>query len=156
MKCMKHTISFFAALIIVMTGCAQKATERDFKAHFERYGVEGCIALYNQADDQYIRYNSSLCDLGFLPASTFKIPNSLILLNEGVISDTSQVIKWDGHEWPNKAWNQDQTLRTAMKIPAFGFIRGWLKKLALKSTMNTYGHLITAIKTLKDLLHASG
>jgi len=31
-----------------------------------------------------------------LPASTFKIPNTLIALEEGVIKSDSEVIKWDG------------------------------------------------------------
>lgn len=129
---MKHTISFFAILMIVLTGCMQKATERDFKAHFEKYGVDGCIVLYNQAKDEYIRYNSSLCDTGYLPASTFKIPNSLILLNEGVISDPDQIIKWDGHEWPNTSWNQDQTLRTAMKYSCVWVFTGLAEKIGIE------------------------
>jgi len=124
--------TIFTVLLLLLTGCTQKATERDFKAYFEKYGVEGCIALYNQAADQYIRYNSSLCDSGFLPASTFKIPNSLILLNEGVISDTAQVIKWDGHEWPNKPWNQDQTLRTAMKYSCVWVYTGLAEKIGIE------------------------
>ena len=119
-------------LLIVMTGCAQKSTERDFKAHFEKYGVDGCIVLYNQAEDEYVRYNSSLCDTGYLPASTFKIPNSIILLNEGVISDTAQVIKWDGHEWPYKPWNQDQTLRTAIKYSCVWVYTGLAEKIGIE------------------------
>ena len=132
MRYMKHAISFFGVLMIIVTGCAQKATERNFKAHFEKYGVDGCIVLYNQAENEFIRYNSSLCDTGYLPASTFKIPNSLILLNEGVISDTAQVIKWNGHEWPNKAWNQDQTLRTAMKYSCVWVYTGLAEKIGVE------------------------
>jgi beta-lactamase class D len=56
-----------------------------------------------------------LCDSGYIPASTFKIPHSLIALEEGIIKDTLQIIRWDGYEWPGKSWNQDQTLKTAMK-----------------------------------------
>jgi beta-lactamase class D len=87
----------------------------NFKPQFDKYGVDGCFVLFSQTDNEYIRYNSGLCDTGYIPASTFKIPNSLIALEEGIISDTIETIKWDGHEWPNKSWNQDQTLKTAMK-----------------------------------------
>lgn len=110
-------IGFFILILglIFQTGFSQKSTEIDFKKHFDKYGVDGCFVLYNQSDNEYIRYNSNLCDSGYIPASTFKIPNSLIALEEGVIKDTTQIVKWDGHEWPNKSWNQDQTLKTAMK-----------------------------------------
>jgi beta-lactamase class D len=101
--------------LIFQIGFSQKVIEKNFRSIFEKYGVDGCFVLYNQADNEYIKYNPTLCDTGYIPASTFKIPNSLIALEEGVIKDTNQIIKWDGHEWPNKPWNQDQTLKTAMK-----------------------------------------
>lgn len=81
----------------------------NFKTHFDKYGVKGCFVLFDQAENEYIRYNSGLCDTGYIPASTFKIPNALIALEEGIIRDTNQIVKWDGHEWPVKTWNRDQT-----------------------------------------------
>lgn len=87
----------------------------DFKNHFDEYGVEGCFVLYDQSNDFFICYNPERCDSGYLPASTFKIPNSVIALEEKVIADTSQVFRWDGREWSNKEWNRDQTLRSAMR-----------------------------------------
>jgi beta-lactamase class D len=94
---------------------SQTIVEKDFSKYFNKHGVNGCFALYNPNTKEYINYNSARCDSGFIPASTFKIPNSLIALEEGIIKDTNQVIKWDGHEWPNKLWNQDQTIKTAIK-----------------------------------------
>ena len=87
----------------------------DFKNHFDAYGVEGCFVLYDQSNDFFICYNPERCDSGYLPASTFKIPNSVIALEEKVVADTSQVFRWDGREWPNKEWNHDQTLRSAIR-----------------------------------------
>jgi beta-lactamase class D len=94
---------------------SQKMTEKDFGKYFDKYGVKGCFVLYNQADNEYIKHNPGLCDSGYIPASTFKIPHSLIALEEKVVNDSSQVIKWDGHKWPYSPWNQDQTLKTAIK-----------------------------------------
>ena len=112
---MKGIIFSITTVLISQIGLSQKMMQRNFKAQFDKYGVDGCFVLFNQADNEFLRYNSALCDSGYIPASTFKIPNSLIALEEGVIKDTSQIIKWDGHEWPNKSWNQDQTLKTALK-----------------------------------------
>ncbi len=105
-------------LIESIARCAgpQTTTELNLGHIFEKYGVSGCFVLYDQEEDSYMRINPSLCDSGYTPASTFKIPNSIIALEEGVIRDTSEIIKWDGHEWPgNKNWNENQTLKTAMK-----------------------------------------
>lgn len=43
-------------------------------------GITGCFVLYDFNKNEYIRYNEERCKLRFLPASTFKIPNSLIAL----------------------------------------------------------------------------
>ena len=87
----------------------------DFGSHFDEYGVEGCFVLFDQANDFFICHNPERCDSGYLPASTFKIPNSVIALEERVITGTNQIFRWDGREWPNKIWNQDQTLRSAIR-----------------------------------------
>lgn len=53
-----------------------------------------------------------------LPASTFKIPNTLIGLESGVVRDASTKFKWDGVKRRIESWNQDQTLATAFKNSA--------------------------------------
>lgn len=89
--------------------------QMDIKKHFSARGVNGCFVLYNMQDGSYFKYNDSLCDRGYLPASTFKIPHTLIVLEEEYVADTAEVFPWNGREWPHKSWNQDQTLATAMK-----------------------------------------
>jgi len=96
-------------------GFSQTITERDLKPQFEKYGVDGCFVVYDQKNNEYTRYNAALCDTGYIPASTFKIPHTLIALEEKIVRDTSEIIRWDGDEWPNKSWNMDQTLITAME-----------------------------------------
>ena len=130
-------IRFIGLQILVMIcqlGFSQNVIEKNFKVQFDKYGVNGCFVLFNQADNEFVRYNSSLCDSGYIPASTFKIPNALIALEKGVVKDTNQIIKWDGHEWPNTSWNQDQTLKTAMKYSCV-----WVySKFAEQIGINTY------------------
>jgi beta-lactamase class D len=126
----EYFLILFAALAF-NTGAAQKVTEMDFKSHFDKFGVDGCFVLYNQKENEFIRYNPGLCDTGYLPASTFKIPNALIALEEGVIKDTTQIIKWDGHKWPVKTWNQDQTLKSAMKYSCVWVFTGFAGKIGI-------------------------
>ncbi len=129
---MKQILLLLASGLIFQTSASQMVTERDFSAQFKKYGVDGCFVLYDQAGNSYVRYNPALCDSGYIPASTFKIPNSLIALEEGIIGDTSQVIRWDGHEWPNRNWNQDQTLRTAIKYSCVWVYIGFAEKIGIE------------------------
>lgn len=77
-------------------------------------GFKGAFVLYDNSN-QYIRYNPERCVEQFIPASTFKIMNSLIGLETGVIPDENYVIKWDGTQNVISSWNQDHTLKTAIQ-----------------------------------------
>jgi beta-lactamase class D len=125
------TLFFLSLLLCSQSGFAQRRTEMNFKPFFEKYGVDGCFVMYNPSENEYIRYNSVLCDEGYIPASTFKIPHSLIALEEGIIKDTTQIIKWDGHDNPVKNWNQDQTLRTAVKYSCVWVFTGFAKQVGI-------------------------
>lgn len=118
--------------LIFQAGLSQKVFEKDYNSIFNKHGVDGCFVLYNQTDNEYVKYNSNLCHTGFIPASTFKIPNSLIAMEEGVIKDTNQIIKWDGHEWPNKPWNQNQTIKTAIKYSCVWVYFGFAEQIGLE------------------------
>ncbi|HEX2393919.1 MAG TPA: penicillin-binding transpeptidase domain-containing protein [Bacteroidales bacterium] len=128
---MKRIFFIIATALISQIGFSQRTIEKDFKSQFAKYGVEGCFVLFNQADNEFVRYNTILCNYGYIPASTFKIPNSLIALEEGIIRDTNQIIKWDGHEWPNSTWNQNQTLRTAMKYSCVWVFVGFAEQIGI-------------------------
>jgi len=132
---MKKAIVLVFFFLLVHATFSQTIVEKDFSKYFNKYGVNGCFALYNPNTDEYFNYNSARCDSGFIPASTFKIPNSLIALEEGVIEDTNQIIKWDGHEWPNKNWNQNHTLKTAIKYSCVWAYEGFAEQIGIEKYM---------------------
>ncbi len=39
--------------LIFQTVFSQKVIEKDFKSFFDKYDVDGCFVLYNQADNEY-------------------------------------------------------------------------------------------------------
>lgn len=81
---------------------------------FENAHVKGTIVIESlDGKEQYI-YNDARARTPLLPASTFKIPNTLIALQEGVITADS-IIVWDGVQRSITAWNQDQNLSSAFK-----------------------------------------
>lgn len=99
-----------------------KDNQPNFQPFFEEFGVKGCFLLYDLNNDIYQIYNSSRCEQGFLPASTFKILNSLIGLETGVITDENMVIPWDSITRSVDEWNRDHTLASAIQysvVPYF-------------------------------------
>lgn len=79
-------------------------------------GYYGTLVIYDVNKNEYITINPERAALRFTPASTFKIPNSLIGLETGVIKDENFVIKWDGIKRWNDDWNKDHNLSSAIKL----------------------------------------
>jgi beta-lactamase class D len=99
---------------------------------FTQRQITGCFILYNIEKDTAIVYNPTRINAPFLPASTFKIPNSLIALETGAISGEAEVIHWDGVERQIAAWNQDQNLQSAMKYSAVWFYQELARRIGQK------------------------
>lgn len=87
----------------------------DFKKYYDAFKVDGCFVLFDVNKSSYTYYNKDKCAVATTPASTFKIPNSMIGLETGVIKDENYVIKWDGKKRWNENWNQDTDLKMAYK-----------------------------------------
>ncbi|HEX8502505.1 MAG TPA: penicillin-binding transpeptidase domain-containing protein, partial [Pyrinomonadaceae bacterium] len=111
-------------------GAAREAAPADLASYFKPFPA-GAFVLYDLKRDRYLRHDEARCRERFSPFSTFKIPNSLIGLDSGVIPDAEYVIKWDAKKYPAfdrdtlpfSAWWQDQTLRTAFKRSVVWYYR---------------------------------
>lgn len=86
-------------------------------------GYDAAFVLYDYNNQKFVKHNSERCGERFLPASTFKIPNSLIGLETGVIKDAEFVIPWDSVKTWNPAWNKDHTLRSAVQTSCVPYFR---------------------------------
>ncbi|MCB0336120.1 MAG: class D beta-lactamase [Bdellovibrionales bacterium] len=86
---------------------------RDIGACFFEADAIGTIYLENQ-EGELLVHNKERAALPLIPASTFKIPNTLIALSEGV-TDLDEVFLWDGTHYEFEAHNQNHTLATAYK-----------------------------------------
>jgi beta-lactamase class D len=120
---------------VVNTTRARQASARptprpDLASYFKPFPA-GAFVLYDLKRNSYTRYDEARCRERFSPFSTFKIPNSLIGLDTGVISGPEHVIKWDRQRYPPhdedtlpfKDWWQDQTLRTAIRRSVVWYYR---------------------------------
>jgi beta-lactamase class D len=86
---------------------------------FTDEGTAGTFVGYKTDDYLIVASDTDRSGQAFLPASTYKIPNSLIALETGVVQDPDRdVFKWDGVKRGIEAWNQDHTLRSAIAASA--------------------------------------
>jgi beta-lactamase class D len=82
--------------------------------------ADATFVVYHPSSNQLIRYNTTRAQQRFIPASTYKIPNSLIALETGVAEDAEHLIPWHPALKPETGfwspdWSKDQTLRSAIR-----------------------------------------
>ena len=91
----------------------------DFGDVFAEADTTGTFAVLDVAGNRIVVTDRERAEKGFLPASTFKIPNSLIALDTGVVPDADATIyRWDKVPRDFDAWNRDHTLRSAFAASA--------------------------------------
>lgn len=101
----------------------------DLGQSFRDLGVDGSIVVYDKNSDRSYEHNPSRNTTAFLPASTFKIFNSLVSLETGVIQDDVAVLTWDGIKREIPAWNRDTNLRQAFKDSTVWFYQVLARKI---------------------------
>jgi len=92
------------------------ASDSDIASLYKTNKIEGALVIASLDGKVQFVHNKSRSEQRFLPASTFKIPNTLIALEEGVIESDKEIIKWDGSDKGLASWNKDQTLVTAFSL----------------------------------------
>jgi beta-lactamase class D len=85
-------------------------------ALFDEAGVEGTLVVQSLNGEDPFVHNAARAATPFSPASTFKIPNTLIALEAGVVTSKDSAFDWDGTDRGVAQWNQDQTLDSAFKV----------------------------------------
>lgn len=83
---------------------------------FAQQGLDGTIVISSLHNGKNFIHNDLRAHQRFPTASTFKIMNTLIALEEKAISGKDEVLKWYGHIYDFPDWNQDQTLESAFKV----------------------------------------
>ncbi len=113
----------FRTLLLLLLMCAaglstslyaQGDPER-LQAVFDGFGYEGAFILTTLEGDSTLRIHPDRCSMQYIPASTFKIPNSCIALETGVIDGIHDTLRWDGRKCSFKSWEQDMDMSVAFQ-----------------------------------------
>lgn len=125
-----------AALVTLPTRItAQSIKERverpDLGKHFVDAGVVGAMAVYEPPSGRLTLINSARAEQRFIPASTFKIVNSLIALDTGVVKDETEILPYGGKPTWNKAWARDMPLREAFALSNLPVFQGIARRVGI-------------------------
>lgn len=89
-----------------------------FGHHFNQAEATGTLLLMNGRTGAIRVWNSERAAKRYIPASTFKIANSLIGLETGAVKDVDEVLPYGGKPQMFKEWEQDLPLRKAIQVSA--------------------------------------
>ena len=102
-------------LVLIILSVSVFPEDQEISKLFSDKGISGTIVIASlDGKTEYI-HNDARSQKRILPASTFKIPNTLIALEEGIVKTDSQVIAWDSVKRELPEWNKNQTLKTAFQ-----------------------------------------
>ncbi len=133
-----YCLSFALGALLLNSCSVNKAKiNNELQKYFDAKNVEGCFTMLNNSDGSVMVYNMKFDTMRFTPASTFKIPNSLIALQTGIAPNDSLVIKWDGQKRWNNDWNRDMNMREAFKVSNVAYYQEIARRIG-KDTMQQW------------------
>lgn len=129
-----------ACSLLLLLGCKSMSSNKNVppapqknnpyeKVDIARFavGLDATFVFVDLQKNIQVIHNEARANTRFSPCSTFKIPNSLIALETGVINDPASLIKWDQKKYPKQPmwdsvkenyglnWETDHTLQSAFK-----------------------------------------
>lgn len=107
---------YIIVLLAFLLSDSAAAEDKVLAKLFGQQGIDGTIVISSLHDGKSFIHNDPRANQRFSPASTFKIMNTLISLDEKAISGKDDVLKWDGRTYDVPDWNRDQTLESAFKV----------------------------------------
>jgi beta-lactamase class D len=128
----------FLVFILLLSSCTNNTTvDNSLKKYFDDNKVDGCFGLWDNGQNQFVIYNlNRFRDSAYLPASTFKVVNSLIALHTGRIFSDTVVIPWDGRKRWIDSWNKDMNMREAFAVSNVGYYQEVARRIGRDTMQN--------------------
>ncbi len=138
---LKRVFGKICIAVVLLTGLvscnSNRATiDNNIKQYFDQQKVDGSFTMLDNKGGKITVYNMQWDTTRFCPASTFKIVNSLIGLQTGVISSDTMMIKWDGITRSRPEWNKDLTMTEAFKVSAVPYYQEIARRIGRDTMQN--------------------
>lgn len=138
--------SLFAGLLItiILAACSPNNINEDssLEKYFTENQVTGTFGLFDNGKGQFTIYNVvRYSDSAYLPASTFKIVNSLIGLETRQVKDSAAVITWDSVSRGRPECDRNMSMNDAFRISC----PPWYQQLARRIGKDTMQHWLDTL-----------
>ena len=150
---MKNYLALLVPLIFLYS-CSRNNVKQDkgLKKFFDENNVEGCFAIMDNGTGKFTVHNlARYRDSGYLPASTFKIVNSLVGLQTGKISNDSMIIKWDGVK-RREEWDKDLSMYQAFRVSAVNYYQEVARRIGIDTMQFWLDSLGYGTKTIRSAI----
>lgn len=138
-----NKLLFILLLSIGLLSCFSQNTDNTFlEQYMKENNIKGTVIIESLKENRKYIYDIVRSEERYLPASTFKIINTLIALQEGIIKNENEYIKWDGLDKGLAEWNKDQNILTAFPASCVWFYQ----ELARKIGNDRYLHYLNELK----------
>jgi len=107
---------YLFAMIAFFVPLLASAEDLEISRLFAEKGVDGTLVISSLKSGQTFIHNDARAGQRFSPASTFKVMNTLIAVEEKAIAGKDGRFTWNGHVYDLPSWNHDQTLASAFKV----------------------------------------
>ncbi len=131
----------------ILETAPQKIVWRELQQIIDSAHVSGAVLVFDPQSNMYYSNDFGWCNQGHLPASTFKIPNSIIALETGVVANDSTLFKWNGEKRSMAIWEQDLIFKDAFRLSCVPCYQDVARRIGV-DRMNTYlkklnyGHMV--------------
>jgi len=134
--------SLFFSVIVPLQAQTIESRE-DLNSLFADFGTTGTFVVLDVAGNRRIEINGERAAKRMIPASTFKITNSLIALETGAITSIDEIIPYGGKPQRFKSWERDMSIRDGIKVsnvPVFQEIARRIGLNAYKTWLSKLGY----------------
>jgi metallo-beta-lactamase class B len=98
---------------------------------FSKRGIQGTLLVHDVSTNVYTVHDRQRAETRFIPASTFKIPNTLIGLATGTVASVDTILPYGGGTTRRPEWAHDMSLRDAIKISNVPVYQGMARRIGL-------------------------
>lgn len=133
---MRSLLYCLALVGTLMAACSPNNVNEDksLQKYFDENKVTGSFGMFNNGSGQFTVYNLlRFSDSTYTPASTFKIVNSLIGLETGVVRDDSSMIKWDSIVRGRPECDKDMVMADAFRNSCVPWYRELARRIGEKN-----------------------
>lgn len=126
--------SFFSILALWWLAQGSALAWQDqpnISALFHAQKVEGTFVLYDVEANRLLGHAPARARTRYIPASTFKIPNTLIGLAVGAVADVDQTLPYGGGKQAFASWERDMPLREAITLSNVPVYQGLARRIGL-------------------------